>query len=163
SYWLSVGVLNWSERAFGATLFFTLVLLSNALFFGFLAFTKLGEPFYAAASAVQSRGAIFGHWDWFRRWQNNRGRTLYGEGELESRDVDHAFCVSTVFIGRKTRLDRRHGSARPGACRQNEVCAYQFFIACAYTGIDLAVVPHVKITYRYNAVFCRFNYSDDVC
>lgn len=83
SYWLSTGVLNWAERAFTSTLFFMLVLLSNALFFGFLAFTKLGEPFYAAASAVQSRGAIFGHWNWFRRWQKFRGQTVYNAGGLE--------------------------------------------------------------------------------
>jgi ABC-2 type transport system permease protein len=83
SYWLSTGVLNWAERAFTGTIFFTLVLLSNALFFGFLAFTKLGEPFYAAASAVQSRGTIFGHWDWFRRWQRLRSGAVYRAGGLE--------------------------------------------------------------------------------
>src|SRR5687768_1454390 len=83
SYWLSTGVLNWAERAFSGTLFFTLVLFSNALFFGFLAFTKLGEPFYAASSAVQSRGAIFGHWEWFHRWQKLRDHTNYTAGGLE--------------------------------------------------------------------------------
>jgi ABC-2 type transport system permease protein len=83
SYWLSTGVLNLAERAFTATLFFSLVLLSNALFFGYLAFTKLGEPFYSAASAVQSRGAILGRWEWFRRWQKSRGRALYVAGGLE--------------------------------------------------------------------------------
>jgi ABC-2 type transport system permease protein len=83
SYWLSTGVLNWAERAFTGTLFFSLVLLSNALFFGFLAFTKMGEPFYAAASAVQSRGTIFGHWEWFRRWQKVRHRGDYRAGGIE--------------------------------------------------------------------------------
>ena len=83
SYWLSTGVLNWAERAFTGTLFFSLVLLSNALFFGFLTFTKMGEPFYAAASAVQSRGTIFGHWDWFRRWQKVRHRGDYRAGGIE--------------------------------------------------------------------------------
>src|SRR5687767_10924863 len=83
SYWLSTGVLNWAERAFSGTLFFTLVLLSNALFFGLLAFTKLGEPFYAAASAVQSRGTIFAHWQWFHRWQKTRARGDYRAGGLE--------------------------------------------------------------------------------
>lgn len=83
SYWLSTGVLNWAERAFTGTLFFSLVLLSNALFFGFLAFTKLGEPFYSAASAVQSRGTIFGHWEWFHRWQKVRQRSAYRAGGLE--------------------------------------------------------------------------------
>jgi ABC-2 type transport system permease protein len=83
SYWLSTGVLNWSERAFTSTAFFTLVLLSNVLFFGFLAFTKMGEPFYEAASAVQSRGTIFGHWEWFHRWRKRRGKSDYAAGPLE--------------------------------------------------------------------------------
>lgn len=83
SYWLSTGVVNWAERAFSGTFFFSLVLLSNALFFGFLAFTRLGEPFYAAASAVQSRGTIFGHWNWFHRWQKGRRPTVYRAGGLE--------------------------------------------------------------------------------
>jgi ABC-2 type transport system permease protein len=83
SYWLSAGVLNWGERAFSGSLFFALVLLSNALFFGALAFTTMGRSFYAAASAVQSRGTIFGHWEWFRDWQKRRGRVAYDEGPLE--------------------------------------------------------------------------------
>jgi len=83
SYWLSTGVLNWAERAFTGTLFFTLVLLSNALFFGFLAFTRMGEPFYAASSAVHSRGALFGHWDWFHRWQSGRSQKALKIGPLE--------------------------------------------------------------------------------
>jgi ABC-2 type transport system permease protein len=83
SYWLSTGVLNWSERAFSGALFFALVLLANALFFGALAFTKMGEPFYAAASAVQSRGTIFGQWEWFRTLQKRRRRTHFSIGPLE--------------------------------------------------------------------------------
>lgn len=83
SYWLSTGVVNWAERAFNSTFFFTGVLLSNVLFFGFFAFTKMGKPFYAAASAVQSRGTIFGHWEWFRRWQKRHERAEYTLGPLE--------------------------------------------------------------------------------
>jgi ABC-2 type transport system permease protein len=83
SYWLSTGVLNWAERAFTSTAFFTLVLLSNVLFFGFLAFTQMGKSFYEAASAVQSRGTIFGHWEWFRRWQKRSGRVEFKPGPLE--------------------------------------------------------------------------------
>jgi ABC-2 type transport system permease protein len=83
SYWLSTGVLNWAERAFAGTLFFSLVLLSNALFFGFMAFTRMGNSFYAAASAVQSRGTIFGHWEWFHRWQRQRRRSAFRVGPLE--------------------------------------------------------------------------------
>jgi ABC-2 type transport system permease protein len=83
SYWLSTGVLNWAEGAFKGALFFALVLLANALFFGLLAFTKMGQPFYTAASAVQSRGTIFGHWEFFRNWQKRNGRALFRRGPLE--------------------------------------------------------------------------------
>jgi ABC-2 type transport system permease protein len=55
SYWLSAGVLQWAEGAVAAAVFFMLVLLSNVSFFGFLAFTRLGNAYYAAASNVQSR------------------------------------------------------------------------------------------------------------
>jgi hypothetical protein len=54
SYWLSAGVLNWSEGALTASVFFLLLLLSHALFFGFLVFNGMGRFFYDAASAVQS-------------------------------------------------------------------------------------------------------------
>jgi ABC-2 type transport system permease protein len=47
-------------------LFFVLVLLSHALFFGMLACTQMGNLFYDAASAVQSRGSAFARWKWFR-------------------------------------------------------------------------------------------------
>lgn len=83
SYWLSSAVLSWAERAFNGTLFFALVLLSNVFFFGALAFTKLGHPFYAAFSAVQSRGTIFGHWEWFHRWQKSRRKAAYVPGAVE--------------------------------------------------------------------------------
>lgn len=43
SYWLSSGVLQWAEGAKGGAAFFALVLLSNALFFGALAFTRTGR------------------------------------------------------------------------------------------------------------------------
>ena len=55
SYWLSTSVLQWADGAVSAAIFFGLVLLSNALFFGSLAFTRLGNTFYDTASAVQSR------------------------------------------------------------------------------------------------------------
>jgi ABC-2 type transport system permease protein len=56
SYWLSSAVLQWAEGVFRGATFFALVLLSNTLFFGCLAFTRLGHLFYDTASAVQSRG-----------------------------------------------------------------------------------------------------------
>src|SRR5207249_2615250 len=62
SYWLSSSVLQWAEGALAAAGFFMLVLLSNALFFGFLSFTRMGGMFYDAASTVQSRASVFGQW-----------------------------------------------------------------------------------------------------
>jgi ABC-2 type transport system permease protein len=56
SYWLSSAVLQWAEGVFRGATFFALVLLSNTLFFGGLAFTRLGHLFYDTASAGQSRG-----------------------------------------------------------------------------------------------------------
>ncbi len=55
SFWLSSAVLQWAEGIFRGATFFALVLLSNTLFFGGLAFTKFGGIFYGTASAVQSR------------------------------------------------------------------------------------------------------------
>jgi ABC-2 type transport system permease protein len=83
SYWLSAGVLNWSEGALAAAGFFLLVLLSHVLFFGFLAFNGMGRFFYDAASAVQSRGSVLGQWKWFRVWQNQRSTAAAGVGAVE--------------------------------------------------------------------------------
>ena len=72
SYWLSAGVLQWSEGAWSGAGFFALVLLSHSLFFGCLAFTRMGGPFYDAASTVQSRGSVFWQWTWFRLLQERQ-------------------------------------------------------------------------------------------
>jgi len=83
SFWLSNSVLQWSEGALEAAVFFMLVLLSNVLFFGFLSLNWSGKVFYDASSAVQSRGAVLGQWKWFR---NRRNRTLafpYRAGAIE--------------------------------------------------------------------------------
>jgi ABC-2 type transport system permease protein len=66
SYWLSTSVIQWGEGVLNIAGFFILVLLSHVSFFGFLAFTRLGKPFYDAASAVQSRGSGFVDWSWFQ-------------------------------------------------------------------------------------------------
>ena len=55
SYWLSSAVLQWAEGITRGAAFFALVLLSNTLFFGSIAFTRFGNLFYDTASAVQSR------------------------------------------------------------------------------------------------------------
>jgi len=83
SYWLSAGVVQWSEGALASSLFFGLVLLSYSLFFGCLAFTRMGGLFYDAVSTVQSRGSVFGQWTWFRRWQRRRRRFGYALGPVE--------------------------------------------------------------------------------
>ena len=56
SYWLSSAVMQWAEGILRGAAFFALVLLSHTLFFGSIAFTRLGALFYDTASAVQSRG-----------------------------------------------------------------------------------------------------------
>jgi ABC-2 type transport system permease protein len=66
SYWLTQGVLQWADRVVSAAVFFALVLLSYVLFFGFLAFTRLGNALYDTASAVQSRGTVGGGGGWFQ-------------------------------------------------------------------------------------------------
>ncbi|HMP81724.1 MAG TPA: hypothetical protein PKA41_03340 [Verrucomicrobiota bacterium] len=63
-YWLSSSVLNWADGAIAGAGFFALILLSHALFFGFIAFTSWGGMFYDTASAVQSRASAFGRWKW---------------------------------------------------------------------------------------------------
>src|SRR5205809_15048 len=77
SYWLSAGVLQWSEGALNGAGFFALVLLSHSLFFGCLAFTRMGRPFYDAISMVQSRDSVFWQWTWFRRWHRRQSRFDY--------------------------------------------------------------------------------------
>jgi len=77
SYWLSASVLQWAEGAVVGAGFFLLLLLSYALFFGWLAVFCTGGLFYEAVSAVQSRGSVFWQWAWFQKWQRRReGRAL---------------------------------------------------------------------------------------
>jgi ABC-2 type transport system permease protein len=66
SMWLSSSVVQWAEGARGGAGFFVAVLFSHVLFFGMLAFTRMGNLFYDAASAVQSRDSMFGRWRWFQ-------------------------------------------------------------------------------------------------
>jgi len=42
------------------------------MFFGFLAFTRMGNLFYEAASAVQSRGSVLANWNWVRLRRKRR-------------------------------------------------------------------------------------------
>lgn len=84
SYWLSAGVLNWSEGALASAGFFALVLSSYVLFFGFLSFTQTGGIFYEAVSAVQSRGGILERWQMLRAWRSPKQRFAYAPGMLET-------------------------------------------------------------------------------
>ena len=84
SYWLSSGIQQWAEGALAAAGFFALVLLSYALLFGGLMFTRMGSWFYNAASAAQSRGSVLAHWGWFRAWQGRRAAFGYGRGWFET-------------------------------------------------------------------------------
>lgn len=72
SYWLSAGIIHWSEGAVTGAMFFGLVLLSYSLFFGCLSFTQTGRWFYDASSHVQSRSSVFWRWSWFRVWRGRR-------------------------------------------------------------------------------------------
>lgn len=83
SYWLSMSVLQWAEGALMTAGFFMLVLLSNSLFFGSLAFAFMGNIFYDASSISQSRESVFGQWEWFRAWRNRKGLFYYAPGAAE--------------------------------------------------------------------------------
>ena len=83
SFWVSTGVLNWAEGAYAAAGFFGLVLLSHVLFWGFLSFTRLGRPFAEAFSVVQSRGSVFGQWQWFKTLGERRKERAWRTGPLD--------------------------------------------------------------------------------
>ena len=83
SYWLSTSVLQWAEGALTLAGFFALVLLSNVLFFGCLAFTRLGNLYYDAASRVQSRASVWGQWEWFRASVKRERAFTYPQGAGE--------------------------------------------------------------------------------
>jgi ABC-2 type transport system permease protein len=83
SHWLSSSVLQWAEGAVFGAVFYVLVILSHVLFFGSLAFTRMGNVFYDAASAVQSRASVFGRWKWLRAWRRRRPETVSAPGLAE--------------------------------------------------------------------------------
>ncbi len=83
SYWLSISVLQWAEGILTVAGFFMLVLLSNVLFFGFLAFTRLGNLYYDASSQVHSRASVWGQWEWFRASKRRAKTFSYPIGPIE--------------------------------------------------------------------------------
>ena len=96
SYWLSASVLQWADGAKMAASFFVLVLLSYVLFFGALAFTRMGGLFYDAASAVNSRASVFGRWTWFRARQSRKLAGTYTLGLAETFVRDLTFLRPDV-------------------------------------------------------------------
>jgi ABC-2 type transport system permease protein len=83
SFWLSAGVLQWADGAVQLAGYYALVLLSHVLFFGTLAFTRMGNLFYDAASKVQSRSSVFGRWSWFRTLSRRRAEARVRSGLAE--------------------------------------------------------------------------------
>jgi len=92
SYWLASGVISWSEGAYSATGFFTLVLMSYGLFWGRVTAVFSGTPFYEAASAVQSRGNTISPWKWWQRPTSRQvaSATVWRRGFLD-------FCSKLLF------------------------------------------------------------------
>jgi ABC-2 type transport system permease protein len=78
SYWLSASVIQWTEGILNGAGFFILVLLSNVLFFGFLAFTRMGNLFYEASSVVQGRTGSRVQWDLFQDEAESAGPAVRG-------------------------------------------------------------------------------------
>ncbi len=83
SYWLSSGVIQWAEGILNVAVFFLLVLLSYAAFFGLIACTGLGRLFYNTASTVQSRASVWGQWEWFRSALRRPKQFAYARGPIE--------------------------------------------------------------------------------
>jgi ABC-2 type transport system permease protein len=92
SYWLSSGVIQWAEGILNVAIFFLLVLLSYAAFFGLLACTRLGRVFYETTSAVQSRASVWGQWEWFRSSLAQPKQFAFALGPIE-RLVECLFWV----------------------------------------------------------------------
>jgi ABC-2 type transport system permease protein len=106
SYWLSSGVLHWSEGARWPAAFFLLVLLSHVLFFGLLALTRMGDRFYSAASTVQSRGSVLGRWAWFqaRRQRRENRPSVPGLAERLARHLPGLSSDVRALVVKDTRM-----------------------------------------------------------
>ena len=80
SYWLTASVLGYAEGAIRTSVFFALVLLSNALLFGWIATFAMGSFFYEASSAVHSRGVL--------------ARNIFGKTKMRD---DHAALAPSLL------------------------------------------------------------------
>ena len=95
SYWLSASLLQWAEGALTVAGFFMLVLLSHVMFFGFLAFTRLGGLFPDAASRVSSRASVWGQWEWFRAAARRRDAFLTPTARSKNLPISCAGSAAT--------------------------------------------------------------------
>lgn len=102
SYWLSTSVIQWGEGVVTLAGFFILVLVSHVSFFGFLAFTRLGAPFYEGVSAVQSRASVWSRWHWPIR---GTSAAVARPNPLETADSGVAEGISNrlIFLNPDTR------------------------------------------------------------
>jgi len=82
SYQLTTGILHWAEGLYRPAIFYILVLLSSTLFFGALALTRLGRPFYESVSMAQGRQSTLGSWRWLIPWGESPG-AIAPPGRLE--------------------------------------------------------------------------------
>src|SRR5882672_1452209 len=96
SYWLSTSVIQWGEGVVTLAGFFFLVLVSHVSFFSFLAFTRLGRPFFEGVSAVQSRASIWSRWHW--------RATRTGQSATRTQESDTGRISSTENIFRRIRF-----------------------------------------------------------
>lgn len=83
SYWLTTSVIQWAEGVLNVAGFFMLVLLSHVAFFGFLAFTRLGDAFYDTVSIVQGRPSVWGQWEWLGARNASRQGFAYAPSPVE--------------------------------------------------------------------------------
>src|SRR6266481_1761632 len=103
SYWLSTSVIQWGEGVLTLAGFFILVLVSHVSFFSFLAFTRLGRPFFEGVSAVQSRASIWSRWHW-RVTRTEQSATRTGQCLTRTQESDTGRISSTENIFRRIRF-----------------------------------------------------------
>jgi ABC-2 type transport system permease protein len=103
SYWLSTSVIQWGEGVVSLAGFFFLVLVSHVSFFSFLAFTRLGRPFYEGVSAVQSRANIWSRWHW-RATRTGQSATRTGQKATRTQESATGRISATESIFRRFRF-----------------------------------------------------------
>ena len=82
-YWISASVLQWADGALRGAALFVFVLLSYALFFGFIAFTGWGRLYYDTANQVQGRSNVLEQWGWVRARRERRREEVGARSRVE--------------------------------------------------------------------------------